>query len=74
MTKKVVAGYVWRQELNRAMNANRRARMAMMRIVDDDLSRNVVLVLASRVMCALADGQDALVELERIVNGKDKNN
>lgn len=72
VTKRRVGGYIFRQELNRARRANARAREALRQIVDDRPGPQVLALLLSRAALALGENLDALQEMERIVQGQEK--
>lgn len=68
MTKRKAGGYAWRQELQRAANANKAARQALRRMLEDDPSRQALALLIARAANALAENLEALRELERIAD------
>ena len=66
-TKRRIGGYVFNQELQRAINANRAARRALSHILDDQASpRKIALYLAQSAR-DLAENLDALMVLRDIV-------
>jgi hypothetical protein len=66
MTKPKVGGYLWRQHLAQALRANRMARRALSRILDEDPSRLQMAVLLALVGRYLAENLDALMQLKEI--------
>lgn len=66
MTPKIVGGYTFRQEVTRAVNANRLARTMLRRIVDDAPGPQTMAVLLAKAANALGENLDALQEIERI--------
>lgn len=65
-----IGGYIWRQEVARAQMANKRARAALRRIVDERPGPQLTALLLSKAALALAENLDALQELERIIGNK----
>ena len=66
MTKKIVGGYAWRQEIVRARNANRAARSALKRIAEETPGPRTLAMLLLKAANALGENLDALSELEAI--------
>ena len=73
MTKRKVGGYSFRQELVRATNANRAARSALRRIVDDQPGTQTMAMLIAKAANALAENLDAIGEIERILKETNPN-
>ena len=55
MTKKIVGGYAWRQEIIRGRNANRAARHALRRIAEEDPGPRTLAMLLLKAANALGD-------------------
>ncbi len=66
MPRAKVGGYIYRQELVRAMNANEAARRALRRMVDDQPSPQVLMLLIAKAANALGENLAALRELDVI--------
>ena len=71
MTKRKAGGYVFRQELTRAMNANKAARAALRRMVDEQPGPQTMALLIARAANALGDNLEALREIERILTDEE---
>ena len=61
-----VGGYVDRQELNRAMQANSAARRVLGRILEERPGTSQLVLLLAEIGQHLANEYEALVEMERI--------
>lgn len=72
MPKPALDGYVMRNEVTRAINANQAAREALRRMVDGNPSRENLALLAVRVATALGDNLDALQKIDRIITDNRK--
>jgi hypothetical protein len=60
-------GYSWRNELQRAVNANKSARTSLRRIVDDQpMSMQQLMLLTAKAANSLGENLDALMELGKI--------
>ena len=68
MTARKLHGYAWRQEINRAMNANKAARCALRRIVEEQPGPQTMAMLIARAANALGDNLESLMALENIVD------
>jgi hypothetical protein len=66
MTKRKAGGYAWRQELTRAVNANKAAREALRRIVDERPGPQTLALLIAKAATALAENLEALREIEQV--------
>lgn len=66
MSKRRTGGYVFRQEVVRAVNANRAARDALRRLLDEKPGPQAMAMLIARAAQALGENLDALRELEQI--------
>lgn len=66
MSKKRPGGYVFRQEVVRATNANRTARDALRRLLDERPGPQVTAMLIAIAAQALSENLDALHALEAI--------
>lgn len=66
--RRKVDGYIWRQELNRAIRANEEARKALARLLRDSDAGSPVTraTLYALISQALGDNLQALMELIRI--------
>ncbi len=68
MTKKRVGGYSMRCELTRAENANRAAREALRRLLDEDrLDKTLVATMIGRVALQLSINLESIKAIEKIV-------
>jgi len=65
-TPREVGGYIWRQEVNRALQANKLARKKLTRILEDGLGRQRTVFLLAEISQQLGVELEALVELEKI--------
>ena len=65
-TPRKVGGYVFRQELARAINANREARRAIGRLLDGEVTPRLLALYVAKAARALAENLDALREIEEI--------
>ncbi len=62
-----------RQELAKAMNSNRAARRALKQLLETaEPSRQLTAVLIAKAATALAEGMEALVEIESITRIKNE--
>ncbi len=59
-----------RQEITRAMNANRTAREALRRVIDERPGPQALAMLIAKAASALAESLEALREIERIINNE----
>ena len=66
MTKRKLNGYAFRQEVTRARNANRAARQALRRIIEETPSPSLLALLVAKISAALGDNLDAIQEIESI--------
>lgn len=66
MSKRRAGGYVFRQEVVRAMNANRAAREALRRLIDEKPGPQTMAMLIAKAAQALGENLDALHEIEAI--------
>jgi len=66
MTERKVGGYIWRQELARAVRANRLARRALKQVLEDEPHGVALMWLLANVAQYLGDERDALAELQQI--------
>jgi hypothetical protein len=73
MTAKKIGGYAFRQEIVRAVNANRLARKHLRQVVDDKPGPQTMAVLVAKIANALSENLDAIQEIERIAKAV-KNN
>ncbi len=71
-TPRKVGGYIFRQELARAIRANRSARLALGRILEEPGPRLTALYLAQAAR-ELAENFDALMEMRQILDEKGEN-
>jgi hypothetical protein len=62
-------GYIWRSEIQRAIQANRRARHDVARIAQMIGSNAELNKHLTRLILAIAEEQDALNKLKDIANG-----
>lgn len=70
MTPRKPNGYIWAQEINRALRANQAARAAIKRILNEEpglVTRNFLL---AQVATALAENAEALFQLSSITSIK----
>lgn len=68
MTKKRVGGYSMRCELARAENANRAAREALRRVLEEDrLDKAVVAMLIGRAAVQLSINLESIKAVEKII-------
>ena len=70
MTKRKVGGYIYRQELARAIMANRAARRALAQIIDEvpgGIGQARLLLLLALVGNHLSNNLDALMQLQEII-------
>lgn len=70
MVRRQTTGYVMRQEVNRAINANRLARMALQRILDEQPGPAAQAMLIAKTAAALGENLEALREIEQIVQSQ----
>lgn len=70
MTKRLVGGYVYRQEVSRARMAVNAAREALRRLVQENPGSQTRAMLETRLALNLAEALDALYEIERIEQEK----
>lgn len=70
MVRRQATGYVMRQEVNRAINANRLARMALQRILDEQPGPAAQAMLIAKTAAALGENLEALREIEQIVQSQ----
>ncbi len=68
MTKKRLGGYSMRAEITRAINANRLAREALRRMIDEEPRREMILLLAGKAAVQLGTNLEALREIEQILD------
>ena len=61
-----IGGYIWKQELNRAMRSNQAAQEALRRITDDQPGPQQATRLQLTLAQALANNLGALLELQQI--------
>jgi hypothetical protein len=66
MSKKQPGGYAFRQEVVRAVNANRTARDALRRLLEERPGPQATAMLIAKVAQALSEILDALREIEQI--------
>lgn len=66
MSKKRPGGYVFRQEVVRARNANRAAREALRRLLDERPGPQATAMLIAKAAQALGENLDAVHALEKI--------
>lgn len=66
MTKRRVGGYIYRAEVQRALIANRAAREALRRMVEEQPSPRMLAILIARAVIALGENLAALREIEQI--------
>lgn len=66
MTERKVSGYIWRQELARAIRANRQAREALKQVLEDEPHGVALMWLLAQVAQRLGEERDALAELQQI--------
>ena len=65
-TPREVGGYIWNEEVARAIRANKVARKKLARMLMDDLSGERFVRLLAEINHQLSEELDALVELEKI--------
>ncbi len=65
-TPKRIGGYIWRQEIVRARQAQRQARTFLQRILDERPGPALAAMYLAQIGSALAEIADALTEIERI--------
>ena len=68
MTKKKVSGYAMRNEVTRAINANRHAQMSLRRILNESPGPQTQTMLLAKAASALGENLDALVEIRGIIS------
>jgi predicted Zn-dependent protease len=56
-----------RQEITRATNANRAARQAVQRLLDEQPGPNAMGILVAKISAALGENLDAIREIEKIL-------
>lgn len=66
MSRKRPGGYVFRQEVVRAQNANRTARDALRRLLDERPGTQATAMLIAKAAQALSENLDALHALDAI--------
>ncbi len=66
MTRRKVNGYMWRQELARARQANKTARRALQKIIDERPSPALTAIYITEAALALGLNFEALQALEQI--------
>jgi len=68
MTPRIITGYIMREQLARVRNSNCTARQALKQLLDTaEPSRQMTVALIAKAATALAEGMDALVEIDSIV-------
>lgn len=65
-TDRKTGGYIWRQEIARAIAANNTAREALQRILDDRPGPAATAMYMAQAAIALGDNMDALHALRTI--------
>lgn len=66
MPKKKIGGYAWRQEIIRAVNANKAARKALGQIIEEKPGPQTLAMLIAKASAALGENLDAIREIEQI--------
>lgn len=66
MTAKKVGGYAFRQQIVDARNANRAARAALRRIIDETPGPQTLAMLIAKAANSLGENLEAINEIERI--------
>ena len=69
MTRRKPGGYVFRQEIQRVVIANRTAREALRRVVEESPGPATLALLIARVFASLVEILEAIREIEKIVEG-----
>lgn len=66
MSKRAVGGYAFNAEVNRARNANRSAREALRRIIEEKPGPQTLSLLIAKAALALGEIDQAVGEIEQI--------
>ncbi len=67
MTKRTINGYAMRQEITRALNANKAARLSLQRIIEDQPGPQNLAIQLAKAAQALSENLEAIREIEQII-------
>jgi hypothetical protein len=70
MSKRELDGYAMKQEVVRAINANKLARVALKRIMDGNLGARETAIQIAKIASALGENLEALQEIITIIDTK----
>lgn len=70
MTQKKIGGYQMKNDLARAMNANRIAQEALRRLLNDEPGPQTRTILLARALSSLSENLDALISIKDVVGGE----